>query len=222
MAAVAYRRASRLPKLIANARLTRYRRPSRYRNPAMELWQGSNANDREVSMTTRYALGAAILGLSLLPLAATPASANLAGMTQAAVAADADPFVIQVQRRGNVRVNRSAVRVNRSVNVNRNIRVNRAVGVNRAVNVNRAVRVNRAVVVPGRGLYRGRYVYRGGPWVRPRNYWWPVGGAIAAGAALGVLTAASATAWAGAAPGPGYCWYYTDPSYRQGFWDVCQ
>jgi hypothetical protein len=28
--------------------------------------------------------------------------------------------------------------------------------------------------------------------------------------------------WAGAAPAPGYCWYYTDPSRRQGFWDVCR
>ena len=71
-----------------------------------------------------------------------------------------------------------------------------------------------------RGLYRGRYVYRGGPWVRPRNYWWPLGGAVAAGAALGMVAASSA-AWAGPAPGPGYCWYYTDPSQRQGFWDQC-
>ena len=22
--------------------------------------------------------------------------------------------------------------------------------------------------------------------------------------------------------GPGLCWYYTDPSRRQGFWDACQ
>ncbi len=26
---------------------------------------------------------------------------------------------------------------------------------------------------------------------------------------------------AGAPPAPGYCWYYTDPSRTQGFWDVC-
>jgi hypothetical protein len=57
--------------------------------------------------------------------------------------------------------------------------------------------------------------------VRPRNYWWPVGGAIAAGAALGVIAAGSAY-WAGPAPGPGYCWYYTDPSQQNGFWDQCQ
>src|SRR3984957_5199907 len=27
---------------------------------------------------------------------------------------------------------------------------------------------------------------------------------------------------AGHPPAPGLCWYYTDPSYRQGFWDACQ
>jgi hypothetical protein len=26
----------------------------------------------------------------------------------------------------------------------------------------------------------------------------------------------------GAAPAPGMCWYYTDPSRTQGFWDYCQ
>jgi hypothetical protein len=182
--------------------------------------------NREASMTTRYALGAAILGFSLLPFASAPASANLAAMTQTAVAADADPFVSQVQRRG------GAVRVNRSVNVNRNfnrnVHVNRNISrnvnrnISRNVYVNRNVRVNRAVVTGGRGLYRGAHYWHGGRrWVRPRNYWWPVGGAIAAGAAIGVIAASSAY-WAGAAPAPGYCWYYTDPSMRQGFWDVCQ
>jgi len=38
----------------------------------------------------------------------------------------------------------------------------------------------------------------------------------------GVVTAATAAAWAGAAPAPGMCWYYTDPSRTQGFWDYCQ
>lgn len=67
-----------------------------------------------------------------------------------------------------------------------------------------------------------RPVVRPGGWVRPGWYRWPPGGAIAAGAAIGVVTAATAVAWAGAPPAPGYCWYYTDPSQRQGFWDVCQ
>jgi hypothetical protein len=74
------------------------------------------------------------------------------------------------------------------------------------------------------GYRGGAVVRRGGAvaWRRPVNYWWPAGGAIAAGAAIGVVSAATAAAWAGATPAPGYCWYYTDPSRRQGFWDVCR
>jgi hypothetical protein len=64
-------------------------------------------------------------------------------------------------------------------------------------------------------------VGRPGRWVRPARYTWRPGGAIAAGAAIGFVAAASAAAWAGAPPAPGYCWYYTDPSQTQGFWDVC-
>lgn len=79
------------------------------------------------------------------------------------------------------------------------------------------------------GVYRGGYgyhggVYRGGyygGWARPGWYRWAPGGAIAAGAALGVLAAGAAIAYAGQPPGPGLCWYYTDPSYRAGFWDAC-
>jgi hypothetical protein len=60
-----------------------------------------------------------------------------------------------------------------------------------------------------------------GRWVRPARYTWRPGGAIAAGAALGFVTAATAAAWAGAPPVAGYCWYYTDFTQTQGFWDVC-
>jgi hypothetical protein len=70
-----------------------------------------------------------------------------------------------------------------------------------------------AVVRPG--------VVRPGAWVRPSWYRWAPGGAIAAGAALGFVTASTAVAWAGAPPAAGYCWYYTDPSRTQGFWDTC-
>jgi hypothetical protein len=70
-----------------------------------------------------------------------------------------------------------------------------------------------AVVRPG--------VVRPGAWVRPSWYRWAPGGAIAAGAALGFVTAATAVAWAGAPPASGYCWFYTDASRQQGFWDVC-
>lgn len=59
------------------------------------------------------------------------------------------------------------------------------------------------------------------PWVRPRRYSWRPGGAIAAGAALGFVAAATASSWAGRPPAPNLCWYYTDWSRRQGFWDLC-
>src|SRR4051794_30077965 len=61
----------------------------------------------------------------------------------------------------------------------------------------------------------------GRPSVRPPYYTWRPGGAIAAGAALGFVAASAAVAYAGAPPVPGYCWYYTDFSRTQGFWDVC-
>jgi hypothetical protein len=72
------------------------------------------------------------------------------------------------------------------------------------------------------GAYRGG-VYHGGygGWARPGWYRWGPGGAIAAGAAIGVLAAGAAVAYAGQPPAPGLCWYYTDPSYRAGFWDAC-
>jgi hypothetical protein len=98
-----------------------------------------------------------------------------------------------VARRGNININRN-------LNVNRNVTRN----VNRNVNVN----VNRGVV-------------RTGAWVRPDHYWWRPGGAVVAGASVGFVTAATAAAWAGAAPRPNMCWYYTDASRQQGFWDAC-
>jgi len=89
-----------------------------------------------------------------------------------------------------------------------------------------------AAVGPRGGAYRGTTAVRGlrgnvavrrttavagrGGWARPGYYHWPRGGAI------GFVTAVTAAAWAGAAPAPGMCWYYTDPSRTQGFWDYCQ
>lgn len=66
-----------------------------------------------------------------------------------------------------------------------------------------------------------RPVVRPARWIRPAHYHWRPGGAIAAGVALGFVSAATAAAWAGQSPGPGYCWYYTDASRTQGFWDAC-
>lgn len=60
-----------------------------------------------------------------------------------------------------------------------------------------------------------------GRWERPSWYRWGPGGAIAAGAALGFVAAGAAVAYAGQPPAPGYCWYYTDMTRTQGFWDVC-
>ena len=77
-------------------------------------------------------------------------------------------------------------------------------------------------VVRGAAVVRPGYRGGGVRWARPATYGWPRGGAIAAGAAIGVVTAATAAAWAGAAPAPGMCWSYTDPSRTQGFWDYCQ
>ena len=79
--------------------------------------------------------------------------------------------------------------------------------------------VRRTTVVGPRGNVASRTVVRRGAVVRPGVA--RPGGAIAAGAAIGFVAAATAAAWAGSPPAPGYCWYYTDPSRTQGFWDVC-
>ena len=88
----------------------------------------------------------------------------------------------------------------------------------------------RGGVVAGRGAAVARPGYRPVPvarpvarsWVRPPNYWWRPGAAVAAGAAVGFVTAAAATAYVTTpAPAPGYCWYYTNTQRTQGFWDAC-
>ncbi len=104
--------------------------------------------------------------------------------------------------------------MNRNMNMNHN--VNRNMNVNR--NVNRNVNVNRNARVGGVGGYHGG-VYRGA-WVG-RPYRWAPGGAIAAGAAIGFIAAGTTVAWAPPPPQPGLCWYYTDASQQQGFWDTC-
>jgi hypothetical protein len=138
----------------------------------------------------------------------------------------------QVNR--NVRVNRNA---HASVNVNRNVHVDGAghpgSGPGHPVSVQGA----KAPVVQGANppvvqgakppvvgdakppLVGGAKPPIVGGWARPDWYRWSPGGAIAAGAALGFVTAAVAT-WA-TPPQPGLCWYYTDPSQQDGFWDAC-
>jgi hypothetical protein len=153
-----------------------------------------------------------------------------------AAAAD-DSLIVEVAERGGrgggagagrAGMNRGSAGINRGADINRG-GLNRAGfdrggvdrgGVDRAANVNRTninrdVNVNRGAFAQGAGRYPNN-------WRRPANYWWPVGGAIAAGAAIGYLGSNAAYAYAGSsAPGPGYCWYYTDQSRTQGFWDVC-
>ncbi|HZZ60280.1 MAG TPA: hypothetical protein VFE63_03780 [Roseiarcus sp.] len=115
---------------------------------------------------------------------------------------------------------------NRTTAVSRTTPANRTTAVNRSGNANRnvsaQVNVNRNVHVdgdrPGVSGYKPSVVLGGG-WARPDWYRWSPGGAIAVGAALGFVTAATAT-WA-TPPQPGLCWYYTDPSQQDGFWDAC-
>jgi hypothetical protein len=87
--------------------------------------------------------------------------------------------------------------------------------------VRRGGGVVRGGAVARPGVVRAGVVARPGRWVRPARYTWRPGGAIAAGAAIGFVTAATAAAWAGAPPVADYCWYYTDATQTQGFWDVC-
>jgi hypothetical protein len=81
----------------------------------------------------------------------------------------------------------------------------------------------RGGAVRGGAVVRGGGYRRGGAvvWGRP-GYRWAPGGAIAAGAAIGFVTAAGAAAYyTSQPPAPGLCWYYTDASRRAGFWDNC-
>ena len=78
---------------------------------------------------------------------------------------------------------------------------------------------------PGHYYGPGRYygpVPRGGGVVvvNPRRYW-PPGGAVAAGAAVGFLAGAAAVSLAGPPPQPNYCWFYTNPQRTSGFWEPC-
>jgi hypothetical protein len=105
--------------------------------------------------------------------------------------------------------------------------VNVAVVVRRGVGVGprgNAYRYRSTTVIRPGGVARaGAVVVRPGypgRWARPGWYRWGPGGAIAAGAAIGFLAAGAAVAY-GTPPAPGMCWYYTDPTRTQGFWDYC-
>lgn len=77
---------------------------------------------------------------------------------------------------------------------------------------------------PNRGYYvpHGAYYGARGPVVITNPYrYWPSGGAVAAGAALGFVAGAAAASLAGPPPQPNYCWFYTNPQRTTGFWEPC-
>jgi hypothetical protein len=148
---------------------------------------------------------AALIGLAGFAIAASPASALVTGAgSSLQQQLKQDSPIVEIRARGGGAAVRGGGAVRRTT----------AVGPRGNVASRTVVRQG-AVVRPG---------YHGGGvrWARPAHYRWPRGGAIAAGAAIGFVTAATAAAWAGSPPAPGMCWYYTDPSRTQGFWDYCQ
>jgi hypothetical protein len=60
-----------------------------------------------------------------------------------------------------------------------------------------------------------------GGWFGPGWYWWPPGSAVLVGAAIRFVEPRNAPAYASPQPAPATCWYYTEPSRIQGFWDYC-
>jgi hypothetical protein len=153
---------------------------------------------------------AVIIGLAGFVITALPASA-LVGGTGSSLQQQLkqDSPVVDVRARGGGHAVRGGGAVRRTT----------VVGPRGGV-ASRTTAVRRGGAVVRPGVARAGVVRPGG-WVRPARYTWRPGGAIAAGAAIGFVAATTAVAWAGSPPAPGYCWYYTDPSQTQGFWDVC-
>jgi hypothetical protein len=177
----------------------------------LRFFQMSSASKHFSLRSPRLAISAIALALAGNAMAVSPVSAAIAGMggSLQTQIRETGPLVEVVVRRGGV-AQRTTVVGPRGGVANRTV-----------VRRNAVVRpgvVRTGVVRPG--VVRPDVV-RPGRWVRPARYYWAPGGAIAAGAAIGFVTAAAAVAWAGAPPADGYCWYYTDPSQTQGFWDVC-
>jgi len=180
--------------------------------------------DRRTMTWSNVAKGAAIVALlSSAPIAAGameivggPSPAGAVNDSLIATVAQAHAGArVRVHGAQNKQVNRQ---VNQNVHVNRNVHAN--VNVNRNVHVN-GDRPGRPATAPARpeSIPVAKPPVAVGGWARPGWYHWAPGGAIAAGAALGFVTAATAT-WA-TPPQPGLCWYYTDPSQQDGFWDAC-
>lgn len=77
---------------------------------------------------------------------------------------------------------------------------------NNNINVNKNVNVNRGVGRVGVAAVR--------PWVRRPYY-----GTVVAGVALGTIIAVSSIP---PAPSSDLCWYWSNSSQTQGYWDYCQ
>ena len=166
--------------------------------PALILRKTSQ---RFAALVTTYAVIA-----SLAPTGAiTPAQA--APLYHAAVQTQGASDIVQVRGGAHVDGGRVAAGPRGGAAVHRGAVVRGPAG---------GAAVRRTAVVGAGGA-----VVRHGAWARPGHYRWGRGGAIAAGAAIGFVAAATAAAWAGPAPAAGLCWYYTDPSRTQGFWDYC-
>jgi hypothetical protein len=182
---------------------------------------GDHRKKEEMIMKNNF-LTLTLLGFALCVPVSTQTNASPLGVTGAGLRVD-DSVIELVQRRGG-RVGGGRVGRVGGAAVRRGAVVGRGgAAVRRGAVVGRGgAAVRRGAVVGRGGVVRRGVVVRRGAWVRPGRFWWPVGGAIAAGAAIGFVGAATAAAWAGPAPGPGMCWYYTDPTQRQGFWDACQ
>ena len=159
-------------------------------------------------------LSSTIALLLCVELPAPAMAASVGNAVWLAPAASERPVLTDVQVRRGGGVRRSTVVRRPGGTVRRSTVVRRPGG--------GAVRRSTVVRRPGGTVVRrSTVVGRGGRWVRPGNYRWRPGGAVAAGAALGFVGAATAAAWAGAAPASGMCWYYTNSSRRSGFWDYC-
>jgi hypothetical protein len=66
------------------------------------------------------------------------------------------------------------------------------------------------------------YVNEGGKnWYVKRWNRKPYYGNVIAGVALGTLIGVTAAGMAPVAPAPDLCWYWTNPSRNQGYWDYC-
>jgi hypothetical protein len=168
--------------------------------------------------TSQRAAAASILAtLVLLAPASLSGAAQAAPLLPAALARTQDNQIIQVRGvfvgGGRVSVAPRSAAVVRSGTVVRTGPVVRGGTVVRSGAVVTGPRGNVAAV--GRTT-----VVAPGRWSRPGWYRWPRGGAMAAGAAIGYLAAASAVAY-GPPPEPGMCWYYTNVSHTRGFWDYC-